>query len=143
MDGTDKIRIFHKTRFESELTGSEICSLASFIRKHSFACNHYHFQTWVCNIHWGAYCKKIPLSTYRLYIAGCEPAVNKLYPPIEYPVSRGTPSISSYCSWFHGDRDAVAPHLNRAKVFHTFHFSLAKLKITCQLLLTLKFLRFL
>lgn len=66
------------------------------------------FQTWIENY----------FSIYRLYIAGCEPAVNNLYPPIEYPVSRGTPSISSYCTWFHGDKDVVTPHLNRPQVFH-------------------------
>lgn len=49
-------------------------------------------------------------------MAGCEPAVNNLYPPIEYPVSRGTPSISSYCTWFYGDMDAIAPPYKPAQV---------------------------
>jgi len=53
---------------------------------------------------------------FRLYIAGCEPIVNNLYPPIEYPVPRGTPSIAPYVTWFHGDCDVVKPHFRQTFV---------------------------
>lgn len=44
---------------------------------------------------------------FRLYIAGCDPAVNNLYPSVKYPVPRGTPSIAPYCTWFYGDSDKI------------------------------------
>lgn len=37
----------------------------------------------------------------RLYNAGLQPKVQELYPPITYPVSRGTPNISSLLEWDH------------------------------------------
>ncbi|XP_065212158.1 fatty acid synthase-like [Planococcus citri] len=42
----------------------------------------------------------------RLYIAGCDLNVNALYPPIEYPVSRETPSVASLANWQHTILDA-------------------------------------
>ncbi|KAK7602865.1 hypothetical protein V9T40_006839, partial [Parthenolecanium corni] len=52
----------------------------------------------------------------KLYVEGCEPAVNNLYPSIKFPVSRGTPSISPYCTWFHGDINEIHPPYWKPKV---------------------------
>lgn len=38
-----------------------------------------------------------------MYIAGCEPTVNALFSKVNYPVSRGTPSLAPFCDWFHED----------------------------------------
>ncbi|OAD52584.1 Fatty acid synthase [Eufriesea mexicana] len=37
----------------------------------------------------------------KLYIAGGQPKVSKLYPPVNYPVGRGTPMINSLVQWDH------------------------------------------
>nr|CAD7462935.1 unnamed protein product [Timema tahoe] len=37
----------------------------------------------------------------RLYMAGLLPKVSNLYPPVQYPVSRGTASLSSLVTWDH------------------------------------------
>jgi fatty acid synthase, animal type len=37
----------------------------------------------------------------RLYTLGLNPDIENLYPPIEWPVSRGTQSISSLIKWDH------------------------------------------
>lgn len=37
----------------------------------------------------------------RVYNAGLQPKVQEMYPPITYPVSRGTPNISSLLEWDH------------------------------------------
>ncbi|XP_033608867.1 fatty acid synthase [Cryptotermes secundus] len=37
----------------------------------------------------------------RIYMAGALPKVSKLYPSVQFPVSRGTPSISPLVSWNH------------------------------------------
>ncbi|XP_065222314.1 fatty acid synthase-like [Planococcus citri] len=39
----------------------------------------------------------------KLFIAGCQPDVNALYPKIEYPVPRGTPNITNFTTWEHMD----------------------------------------
>lgn len=39
----------------------------------------------------------------RMYIAGCQPDVNALFPKIDYPVSRGTPSTATLATWDHSD----------------------------------------
>lgn len=57
---------------------------------------------------------------FRLYVAGCDPTVNNLYPPIEYPVPRGTPSISPYCNWFHGDCDTIQAYRETYFVSYTY-----------------------
>jgi hypothetical protein len=36
-------------------------------------------------------------------MAGPVPQVSKLYPAVQFPVSRGTPSISPLVSWNHTD----------------------------------------
>lgn len=37
----------------------------------------------------------------RLYAAGAQPPVSSLYPPVPWPVSRGTPSLASAIEWDH------------------------------------------
>lgn len=37
----------------------------------------------------------------RLFIAGCQPDVNAIFPTLEYPAPRGTPSISPLATWDH------------------------------------------
>jgi len=37
----------------------------------------------------------------KLYMAGAQPDVSKLYPPVEFPVTRGTPMIGSLIKWDH------------------------------------------
>ena len=37
----------------------------------------------------------------KLYLAGLQPQVNKFYPKVEFPVGRGTPSISPLIKWEH------------------------------------------
>lgn len=46
----------------------------------------------------------------RLYLKGYNPQVSKLYPPIEFPVGRGTPMISPYVRWKHA-REMFVPSL--------------------------------
>lgn len=44
---------------------------------------------------------------FRLYAAGAQPAVSKLYRPLSYPVGRGTPMLNSLVGWDHSDRFIV------------------------------------
>lgn len=44
----------------------------------------------------------------KLYMAGAQPKISKLYPPISYPVGRGTPMINSMVKWDHSTEWAVA-----------------------------------
>ncbi|CAK9827746.1 Fatty acid synthase [Anthophora retusa] len=37
----------------------------------------------------------------KLYMAGAQPKISKLYPPVSYPVGRGTPMINSMVKWDH------------------------------------------
>lgn len=37
----------------------------------------------------------------KLYLAGAQPLISKLYPPINYPVGRGTPMLNSLVRWDH------------------------------------------
>ncbi|XP_011866983.1 PREDICTED: fatty acid synthase-like [Vollenhovia emeryi] len=39
----------------------------------------------------------------KLYMAGAQPHISKLYPPISFPVGRGTPMIGSLVRWDHSD----------------------------------------
>lgn len=38
---------------------------------------------------------------FRLYAAGAEPSIEKMYPSVSFPVSRGTPMISPLVEWDH------------------------------------------
>ncbi|XP_061706672.1 fatty acid synthase-like [Cydia pomonella] len=37
----------------------------------------------------------------KIYAAGAQPQVSRLYPPVSWPVSRGTPGLASHISWDH------------------------------------------
>lgn len=39
----------------------------------------------------------------KLFNVGLQPQISKLFPEVEYPVSRGTPMISPLIKWEHGD----------------------------------------
>lgn len=41
---------------------------------------------------------------YRLHNQGICLDVNALYPPVQYPVSRGTPSLADFATWNHNER---------------------------------------
>ena len=47
---------------------------------------------------------------FRLYNAGLQPKLHEMYPPISYPVSRGTPNISSLLEWDHSIEWDVADY---------------------------------
>lgn len=44
----------------------------------------------------------------KLYMAGAQPKISKLYPPISYPVGRGTPMLNSLVKWDHSTEWMVA-----------------------------------
>nr|XP_034178573.1 fatty acid synthase [Osmia lignaria]XP_034178581.1 fatty acid synthase [Osmia lignaria] len=44
----------------------------------------------------------------KLYMAGAQPKVSKLYPPVSYPVGRGTPMINSLVKWDHSTEWSIA-----------------------------------
>ncbi|XP_003423914.1 fatty acid synthase [Nasonia vitripennis] len=44
----------------------------------------------------------------KMYIAGVQPQLSKFYPPISYPVGRGTPMINSLIKWDHSIQWDVA-----------------------------------
>ncbi|XP_039755412.1 fatty acid synthase [Pararge aegeria] len=44
----------------------------------------------------------------RLYAAGAQPNAGALYPPVRFPVSRGTPSLASHVLWDHSVEWSVA-----------------------------------
>ncbi|KYN01849.1 Fatty acid synthase [Cyphomyrmex costatus] len=52
----------------------------------------------------------------RLYNAGLQPDIAKLYPPVEYPVSRGTPMIAPSIRWEHTDDWYVTAYKVQKKV---------------------------
>lgn len=45
-----------------------------------------------------------------MYQLGHNPDVAKLYPPVEFPVSRGTPMISPLLKWDHRENWFVVSH---------------------------------
>nr|XP_050849711.1 fatty acid synthase-like [Vespula vulgaris] len=52
----------------------------------------------------------------KLYNAGLQLDLAKLYPPVEYPVSRGTPMISPLVRWEHSDDWFVASYKMQEKI---------------------------
>ncbi|XP_075979207.1 fatty acid synthase-like, partial [Anticarsia gemmatalis] len=50
----------------------------------------------------------------RLYGAGAQPAVGRLYPPVAFPVARGTPGLASHVVWDHSQEWDVA-HFGAAR----------------------------
>lgn len=47
----------------------------------------------------------------KLFNAGLHPKIENLYPPISYPVSRGTPSLQPLIKWDHSDEWNVVTFL--------------------------------
>ena len=43
------------------------------------------------------------ISLFRLFMHGIDMPIEKLYPEVEFPVSRGTPMISPYIKWDHSE----------------------------------------
>ncbi|XP_054009830.1 fatty acid synthase-like [Hylaeus anthracinus] len=52
----------------------------------------------------------------KLYNVGLQPQIANLYPPVEYPVSRGTPMISPHIKWEHKDDWFVPLYTQRQKI---------------------------
>ncbi|XP_065336360.1 fatty acid synthase-like [Cloeon dipterum] len=52
----------------------------------------------------------------RMFVAGLQPKVNKLMPPVMFPVSRGTPMISPLVRWQHSEDWHVAIYKNESKL---------------------------
>ncbi|KAK2585487.1 hypothetical protein KPH14_010141 [Odynerus spinipes] len=52
----------------------------------------------------------------KLYNIGFQPDIAKLYPPVEFPVSRGTPMISPHIRWDHTDDWFVASYKRQHKI---------------------------
>ncbi|KAL0105747.1 hypothetical protein PUN28_015883 [Cardiocondyla obscurior] len=52
----------------------------------------------------------------KLYNAGLQPNIARLYPPVEYPVSRGTPMISPSVRWEHSDDWYVTSYKTQKKI---------------------------
>ncbi|CAH1979654.1 unnamed protein product [Acanthoscelides obtectus] len=50
----------------------------------------------------------------NLYVSGCEAEFDKLYPTVEFPVSRGTRMISPYIKWKHDRKYFVPLYSNTA-----------------------------
>ena len=50
----------------------------------------------------------------KLYNAGAQPLISKLYPPVSFPVGRGTPMISSLIQWDHSVQWEVADFSGRS-----------------------------
>lgn len=48
----------------------------------------------------------------KLYSAGAQPKISNLYPPVNYPVGRGTPMINSLIKWDHSMTWTVASFTN-------------------------------
>lgn len=53
---------------------------------------------------------------YRLFQHGVDMDISKLYPPIQFPVSRGTPMISPVIKWNHEENHYV-PHFDTYNTF--------------------------
>ena len=52
---------------------------------------------------------------FRIYEHGVDVDASKLYPPIDFPVSRGTPMISPLIKWDHSDNYFVTNYSKRNK----------------------------
>ena len=59
----------------------------------------------------------------RMYELGLNPSIDKLYPKVEYPVVRGTQSISSLLKWDHSEKYFV-------RKFPDFHFKATASELT-------------
>ncbi|XP_034230761.1 fatty acid synthase-like [Thrips palmi] len=52
----------------------------------------------------------------KTFIAGCQPKLHKLYPDVEFPVSRGTPMISPLVRWEHSEDWYVTSYRMQEKI---------------------------
>lgn len=50
-----------------------------------------------------------------MYLAGLDPKIEKLYPKIEYPVSRNTPSLHQLVHWQHDNDIMVFQYASEKK----------------------------
>lgn len=62
----------------------------------------------------------------RLYAAGAQPRVSSLYPPVPWPVSRGTPSLASAIQWDHSTEWMVANYKLTTSGKNVIEFDLGK-----------------
>lgn len=53
-------------------------------------------------------CAHLLAAVGRLFAAGAQPAVARLYPPVRFPVARGTPGLGSHVRWDHSQDWSVA-----------------------------------
>ncbi|EFN88888.1 Fatty acid synthase [Harpegnathos saltator] len=54
-----------------------------------------------------------------LYNVGLQPQIANLYPPVQFPVSRGTPMISPLIKWDHSEDYYVFRYKEKNKIFST------------------------
>ncbi|KAK3908916.1 Fatty acid synthase [Frankliniella fusca] len=52
----------------------------------------------------------------KSFVAGCQPKLQKLYPAVEFPVSRGTPMISPLVRWEHSEDWYVTSYRMQEKI---------------------------
>ncbi|GBM54838.1 Fatty acid synthase [Araneus ventricosus] len=58
-----------------------------------------------------------------LYVEGVNPKIERLYPPVKFPVPRGTPMISDLIRWNHSESYFVPKYSSKSRVFSLeFHF---------------------
>jgi fatty acid synthase, animal type len=64
---------------------------------------------------------------FRIYENGIDLDLNKLYPPVEFPVSRGTPMLSPLVKWDHSENYFVTKYeeaaVNKSESFFTVNLS--------------------
>lgn len=58
---------------------------------------------------------------FRLYNAGAQPKIQKLFHPVKFPVAKGTPMIQSMVEWDHSTSWSVADY--SSAVSHRIHFT--------------------
>ncbi|XP_061721884.1 fatty acid synthase-like [Cydia pomonella] len=51
----------------------------------------------------------------KVYAAGAQPQVSRLYPPVSWPVSRGTPGLAAHVGWDHSVEWRVADYKTAAR----------------------------
>ncbi|XP_031635247.1 fatty acid synthase-like [Contarinia nasturtii] len=55
----------------------------------------------------------------KLYAAGAQPQISKLYEPVSYPVGRGTPMLNSKIGWKHVQRFPIRKYASNAPTTET------------------------
>jgi len=64
-----------------------------------------------------------------MYTSGLNPKINELYPAIQYPISRGTPSIYGLPFWDHAEKwsdglsylVSISQHINNCNIVFKFN----------------------